>query len=276
MTSLETPELSVQGGVFVRYLIRRFGIDAFLRYYEQSPERRDPALFAANFLSFWGTTVDDVWSDIHDHPVTEVFIGDAKICPCSLPPVRPPGRSRTTSRARRTGRCRRSAGETLALTAAWAERVVVQDCAGIREPMTGQGVLARLDDTVAPRFVLAPLESATVGPYLSDDCAATAPYTITTAFKSRAGLDLEITRPATGVAPLYLELTTTMPLTAAATAIPYAICDTCGFDPGACPPAATMTSWQTAPGTFYGRTTLYTSYPPPYADVIGAHVDIRP
>jgi len=25
-----------------------------LRYYEQAPERRDPALFAANFQCFWG------------------------------------------------------------------------------------------------------------------------------------------------------------------------------------------------------------------------------
>ena len=48
------------GGLFVRHMIRRHGIEAFLRYYEQSPERRDPALFAANFESFWGERIDDV------------------------------------------------------------------------------------------------------------------------------------------------------------------------------------------------------------------------
>ena len=53
------------GGVFVRYLIRTYGSAAFLRYYDQAPEERDPALFAANFQSFWGTTMDDAWSSSH-------------------------------------------------------------------------------------------------------------------------------------------------------------------------------------------------------------------
>ena len=57
-----------QGGIFVRYLIRTYGIDAFLRYYEQSPEQRDPALFAANFQSFWNLSLDGVWTAIHTPP----------------------------------------------------------------------------------------------------------------------------------------------------------------------------------------------------------------
>ena len=44
-------DVYTQGGAFVRHLIRTYGAEAFLRYYEQSPERRDPALFAANFQS---------------------------------------------------------------------------------------------------------------------------------------------------------------------------------------------------------------------------------
>ena len=58
-------EIYTQGGALVRHLIRAHGIEAFLRYYEQSPEQRDPALFAANFQSFWNTTLDEVWTDLH-------------------------------------------------------------------------------------------------------------------------------------------------------------------------------------------------------------------
>src|SRR5437763_15636865 len=76
------------GGLFVRQMIRRHGIDDFLRYYEQAPERRDPALFAANFQSFWGLSIDDVWADITT-PVPGIPFIDQKICPCSLPALPP-------------------------------------------------------------------------------------------------------------------------------------------------------------------------------------------
>src|SRR5262249_35213029 len=74
-----------QGGLFVRYLIRTYGIDAFLGYYDESPERRDPALFGANFESFWGMPLDDVWAAANAAPAPGE--ADEKICPCSLPPL---------------------------------------------------------------------------------------------------------------------------------------------------------------------------------------------
>ena len=54
-----------QGGLFVRYLIRTQGIDAFVRYYRQAPGRHDPALFAANFAAFWNMSMDDAWAAMH-------------------------------------------------------------------------------------------------------------------------------------------------------------------------------------------------------------------
>ena len=87
------------GGLFVRHMIRRHGIEEFLRYYEQSPERRDPALFAANFESFWGERIDDVWTDFTTITAGVPWV-DQKICPCSLPPITPGDGDRERSGAR--------------------------------------------------------------------------------------------------------------------------------------------------------------------------------
>ena len=83
VASPPTENLYGHGGLFVRYLIRTQGIDQFLRYYEQSPERRDPALFGANFESFWGMPLDDVWAAAR---AAATAPSDYRICPCPLPP----------------------------------------------------------------------------------------------------------------------------------------------------------------------------------------------
>jgi hypothetical protein len=273
IASPRSPEVYLQGAAFVRHLIRRFGIDEFLRYYEQSPERRDPALFAANFSTFWGRSVDEIWTDIHDHPVNQVFIGDTKICPCSLPTV-PTNGAVVNDRARAPyWTLPPLAGKTLALTAGVGDRVYVQDCAGVQLPLRAQGVLARLDETAAPRFVLAGLESATVGAYLADDCAATAPYAIGPAFRSTADLSVAMSPPPSGGATVYVQLTTAFPWLLRGGL--DAICDSCGFDPGACPPYSASAP-QTAQGTFYGRMTFYTNIATPNADAVGTSIVIQP
>jgi len=273
VASPRSPEVYVQGGAFVRHLIRRFGIDEFVRYYEQSPEQRDPALFAANFASFWGRSVDDIWTEIHDHPVNQAFIGDTKICPCSLPPLPTDGAVANDLSRAPYWTLPPLAGQTLALTAVMGDGVAVQDCAGVQLEIRGQGVLARFDDTTAPRYVLPRLASATVGPYLTDDCAAAAPYTIGPAFRSLANLAVTISPPASGAATVYLQLTTAFPWLLRSGL--DAICDSCGFDPGACPPFSASAP-QTAEGTFYGRMTLYTSIVAPNADAVGTSIVIRP
>ena len=273
VASPRSPEVYVQGAAFVRHLIRRFGIDEFLRYYEQSPERRDPALFAANFSSFWGRTVDEIWSEIHDHPVNQVFIGDTKICPCSLPPLPTDGAVVNDLARAPYWTLPPLAGQTLALTAVMGDGVAVQDCAGVQLEIRGQGALVRFDDTTAPRYVLPRLASATVGPYLTDDCAAAAPYTIGPVFRSGADLAVAASPPASGAATVYVELTTASPWQLRGGL--NAICDSCGFDPGACPPFSASAP-QMVQGTFYGRIDLYTSIADPNADAVGTSVVIQP
>ena len=118
-----------EGGAFVRYLIRTYGIAAFLRYYDQAPEERDPALFAANFQSFWGTTMDDAWASCLEGAQSS---DRSKICPCSLPPI-------DTTRAVANDPARapywplpETAGQTLALSAKGDQEIFIQDCAGVR------------------------------------------------------------------------------------------------------------------------------------------------
>ena len=72
--------------------MRTQGIDAFVRYYEQAPERRDPAVFAANCEAFWGMTIDEAWTEMHVPPAGSVGM-DQTICPCSLPPLVPDSQS---------------------------------------------------------------------------------------------------------------------------------------------------------------------------------------
>ena len=164
-----------QGGAFVRYLIRRYGVEAFLSYYEQSPERRDPALFAANFQSFWNATMDDTWTAIHVVPPGIIWTGETKICPCSLPPLDPAGALVNDPARAPYWPLPDTAGQTLALTPRSGHYVFVKDCAGVRPTLIGPNVLAKLDGSV-PRYVLAPLATATVDTYLTDDCADAAPF----------------------------------------------------------------------------------------------------
>jgi hypothetical protein len=273
VASLRSPELYVQGGAFVRHLIRRFGIDEFLRYYEQSPERRDPALFAANFASFWGHSVDEIWAEIHEHPVNQAFIGDTKICPCSLPPLAANGAVVNDLARAPYWTLPPLAGQTLALTAGAGDFVDLQDCAGVQQPLHNQGVLARFDDTTAPRYVLPRLATATIGPYLSDDCAAAAPYAIGPEFKSGADLGVAVSQPASGAATFYVQLTTALSWTLRSGL--SAICDSCGFDAGTCPPFS-PTAPQTVQGTFYGRIDLHSNVLDPNADDVGHSISLNP
>ena len=157
-----------QGGIFVRYLIRTYGIDAFLRYYEQSPEQRDSALFAANFQSFWNLSLDGVWTAIHTPPPGALPVAETKICPCSLPPLEASGAVTNDPALAPYWPLADTGSGTLALGAAAGQRVWIRDCAGIREPLIGKGVLARLGGA-EPRYVLPPLETATVDSYVADD-----------------------------------------------------------------------------------------------------------
>jgi hypothetical protein len=263
-------QVYIQGGIFVRYLIRTYGIDAFLRYYEQSPEQRDPALFAANFQSFWGTTLDDAWTAIHVLPpgVVPAAAYETKICPCSLPPLDPAGPVTNDPARAPYWPLPNPAGGTLALYGGPSERVQIKDCAGVRPELIGQSVLARLDGTDR-RYVLPPLQSATVDAYVADDCASAAPFVLSP-LDNTGYLTVAVPNPA-DAATVYVNLASSF------SGVLYGgldeICGTCGFDQGACQPLA-PTARPGVQGPLYGTVTLYRSVTVP-TDVVSDEIDIE-
>lgn len=232
VASLSSAEVESQGGLFVRTLIRTYGIDAFLRYYEQSPERRDPALFGANFAQFWGASVDDVWAQAHD-PATAG--ADSKICPCSLPAL-VPGAPVVTDRARVPYWTVPAdlGGQTLALTAAPRGQIGIADCSGAQGPLSGSSVLAQIDGS-AGWFVRGPLAATSLDGFVSDDCASAVPYPLAADSVGRQSF-------LTVVVPVSKRRSTVfvaVDIDAAGRVYegPQEVCATCAFDQGTCAPA---------------------------------------
>ena len=261
-------DVYTQGGAFVRHLIRTYGVEAFLRYYEQSPEQRDPALFAANFQSFWNVAVDDVWTAIHVAPGM-ISEGDTKICPCSLPPLDPSGPV-ANDPARAPYWLLPDPGEkTLALHGGVGS-LAVKDCAGIRAPLVGPDVLARLGGA-EPRYVLGPLASATLDFYLADACAGAAPYPVAPPDALGSNLTMGVSIPASSNAvTVYLDLASSF--SGVLRAGLQEICGSCGFDQGSCQPIATG-AMPTVQGPFYARTTSR-RIAGLQADVVGGYIDL--
>ncbi len=249
----DSDDVYVQGGIFVRYLIRTYGIDSFLQYYEQSPEQRDPALFAANFQSFWSVTLDEVWTAIHALPpgIVPAAMYETKICPCSLPPLAPTGPVTNDPARAPYWPLPDPAGQTLSLTAGLGQGVLVKDCAGVRPTLRGSSVLARLDGN-EPRYVVAPLVTATVDSYLADSCAAAAPYPYSPLDVATGGLAIGVPNPADS-ATFYLNLASKF--SGALSSGLQEICADCGFDQGSCQPVGAAAVPVTGP--LYGRMTLY-------------------
>ncbi len=264
-------DLYDQGGIFVRYLIRSYGIDAFLRYYEQSPERRDPAFFAANFQSFWNLALDDVWTAIHTVPVGELAVAETKICPCSLPPLEAAGAVTNDPARAPYWPLPHTDGKTLALNAPAGKSIAVRDCAGIRAPLRARAVLARLDGSES-RYVLPPLETATIDSYLADDCASAAPYPFSPLMTATGGyLIIGIPNPTSPVT-LYLNLAASF--SGWVRGGLQEICADCGFDQGTCQPLAPGAT-PTVQGPLYGKVTLRGSALRPTPDVVWNYIDIR-
>ena len=237
-----------EGGAFVRYLIRTYGIATFLSYYDQAPEQRDPALFGANFQSFWGTAMDDAWAAMY---VQQYGAGrmDSKICPCSLPPV-PPGT--TVPEAARDPYWVVPTGVTMALTGG----ATLNDCSGLAQSLNGDALLIELDPS-SPWYVTANV-NVTTGPYLADDCASTVPYPLPAEeiVAERFGsVGMAVSRSASA-RTLYFHL-----------GVPFSglvdvpmdveLCTSCAFDQGSCQPTAAVTVRQPLPGPdVYGRWTI--------------------
>jgi len=240
-----------QGSLFVRYLIRTYGIDAFLRYYEQSPERRDPALFGANFQSFWGVPLDDVWAAAHAEP--EPGQADLKICPCSLPAL-VPGGAAVDDRARSPyWTVPATADGTLAITMPPSQAASIRQCAGALQPMAGRMLLARLGSN-GGWYIPAPLAATAVGRFASDTCADVEPYQLPPDFKSGFSW-LNVTVPAVATRAIYIALDVP---NAASIFGAQEICDSCAFDQGSCQPVVSGASPRVS-GRVFARMQFYAS-----------------
>jgi hypothetical protein len=235
----------------VRYLIRTYGIDDFLRYYEQSPERRDPALFGANFESFWGLTLDDVWAAAHADPAYGQV--DEKICPCSLPPLMPGGQPVNDPARAPYWTVPPGPDQTLAITTPAGHLGSIRHCAGALQAVTGRMMLARFGSS-AGWYVMTPLAATAVGRFASDTCADAEPYQLPPDFNSAFNW-VTVTVPAAAARTTYVAID--MP--GAATVVgAQETCDSCAFDQGSCQPANPAVPTPVS-GRFYARMQFYAS-----------------
>jgi hypothetical protein len=163
-----------------------------------------------------------------------------------------------------------AAGRTLSFTAPFGKSVVIKDCAGIRGPLVGKAVLTRLEGT-APRYVLPPLEAATIDSYLTDDCASAAPYPVSPLMTATGYLLIGVANPASSVT-FYLDLAS--PFSGVLHGGLQETCADCGFDQGACQPIAPGAT-STVQGPLHGRVRLNRSSMNPTPDVLSAYIDIR-
>jgi hypothetical protein len=256
------PDSYDQGGLFVRYLIRTRGIDAFVRYYRQAPARRDPALFAANFSAFWGMSVDDVWAAMHTVG-PGAATNDSMICPCGLSMLPTDGQPLDSNLATHpywplpdTG------GASLALVAPSGGAFSVSDCEGVAPFFDSGYSMLQTSDPAIPaltdaaiafvqlpsdgrrRFVTpntnAPITSASVGPYVADSCDATVPYQLPKDFLDGAGeLSIIVDRTTVGDVTKYVQVR--VPGIGVANLGPDVdVCDSCAFNQGACVPTPTI------------------------------------
>jgi hypothetical protein len=248
-----------QGGLFARYLIRRQGIDAFVRYYQQAPGRRDPALFAANFSAFWNLSIDDAWTAMHTVGPGAATT-DSEICPCSLSVLPTDGQPPDGDLATHpywplpdTG------GAALALVAPSGGGFLVSDCEGVA-PLFESGPSSVTDAAIAivqfpsdgrRRFVTAPITSASVGPYIADSCDTTVPYQLPKDFLNGEGeLSIIVDRTTVGGVTKYVQVQ--VPGIGIANLGPDVdVCDSCAFGQGACVPTTSTDALpysQVAPG----------------------------
>jgi hypothetical protein len=128
-------------------------------------------------------------------------------------------------------------------------------------------VLARLDGT-EPRYVLPPLQSATVGSSVADDCASAAPCVLSP-LETTGNLTVAVATPADNTT-VYVNLASSF-----SGVLSFGFdetCGSCGFDQGTCQPLAPGAR-PMVQGPLYGRMTLYRSIDFP-TDVVATDIDI--
>jgi hypothetical protein len=242
-------DVYTEGGLLARYLIRTQGSEAFVNYYRQAPQRRDPALFAENFLNFWNMSIDDVWAAMH---VVEpgAATTDASICPCSLPVLPNGGESIANDLGTNPyWTLPTMSGGSVGLTASDGGGLIVQDCQGTA-PLFGGSSAALLQlPSDGRRRYLSPAGSSTIGDYLSDTCEGTTPFQLPADFLGAGQSVLQVIAGQMNAAGVTLYLQIQIPSATAVTTYSPAdeICGSCAFDQGPCQPQASATGAIVAP-----------------------------
>jgi hypothetical protein len=262
-TSADTFEdIYGEGGVLARYLIRTKGVEAFIRYYRQAPQRRDPALFAENFFDFWNMSIDDVWAAMHVVPAGAATT-DESICPCSLPalpidgepiandldtnpywtlPNAPGGSVGLTAGSRPKGPSPSSSSDD--------GKLIFQDCLGTAPLFGGSSAaVIQLPSDGRQRYLQSPIASSTVvADYLSETCAGTVPFQLPAGFWDAGQSVLQTIARQTTAAALAMYLQIQVPSATQVSTYGPAdeICDSCAFDQGPCQPLPSTTGGTTA------------------------------
>ena len=267
-----------EGGLLARYLIRGKGVDAFVRYYRQAPQRRDPALFAENFFNFWNMSIDDVWAAMH---VVEAGAAttDASICPCSRPALPTGGEPIANDLDTNPYWTLPNApGASVGLTAGSLPpgpsesspsdygKLIFRDCQGTAPLFGGSGIaVIQLPSDGRQRYLQSPVASSTVADYLSETCEGTVPFQLPAGFFGAGQSVLQIIASQTAAAGITMYLQIQLPSASQVTTYGQAdeICDSCAFDQGPCqpPPSATgavvgPTLSPVAPGPLYLKLTF--------------------
>jgi hypothetical protein len=235
-------DVYTEGGLLARYLIRTQGTERFVDYYRQAPQRRDPALFAENFLNFWNMSIDDVWAAMHvvDPGAAST---DASICPCSLPAL-PMGGEPIANDLGTNPYWTLPAipGGSVGLTV--SSGVTVQDCQGTAPLFGGSSAaLLQLPSDGRARYLQSPVGSSTIADYLSDTCEGTTPFQLPAGFLGAGQSVLQVIARQMTAAGITQYLQIQVPSLTAVTTNGLAdeICGSCAFDQASCqpPPSAT-------------------------------------
>ncbi len=259
-----------EGGVLARYLIRRKGVDAFVRYYRQAPQRRDPALFAENFFNFWNMSIDDVWAAMH---VVEAGAAttDESICPCSLPALPTGGEPIANDLDTNPYWTLPNApGGSVGLTAGSLPKgpspsspsdygkLIFRDCQGTAPRFGDSGAaVLRLPSDGRQRYLQSPVASTTVADYLSETCEGTVPFQLPAGFWDAGQSVLQtIASQATAAGiTMYLQIQVPSATHVSTYGPADEICDSCAFDQGPCPVVGPDLS-PVAPGALFLKLTF--------------------
>jgi hypothetical protein len=230
------------GRLLVRHLLLTQGPEAFLRYYAQAPDTRDPTIFAANFTAFWSKDLDGVWAAMQsEQPAWGPKVA-LPICPCSLPAwtASPSAAPIASTPAQPYWTWPALGGDTVA----WAGNVgavSVSDCARRDFAVAGFGVLlARMDGPPLDGKLYSNLSAAAIarGRFLVDACADAQAYPIPPspmAVASVTELTIAAGRPLSTATSLFLALDASTPVRLSGTTTSMiTLCPSCDFNDVAC------------------------------------------